>query len=75
MANTALPYIDWETVAAHPKPFWGYSDLTALLNASMRRPASTAVFISSGIWSRVKNRRRKSRGRIFTGRFFRERMR
>lgn len=33
LANTALPYIDWKTVAAHPKPFWGYSDLTALLNA------------------------------------------
>lgn len=29
---TVIPYLDAETIAAHPKPFLGYSDNTHLLN-------------------------------------------
>ena len=36
-ANGLLEYLDFERLAAHRKPFWGYSDLTALLNPLWER--------------------------------------
>jgi len=33
IANELLNYIDYETVKQHPKPFFGYSDLTTIDNA------------------------------------------
>ncbi|MDO5785102.1 MAG: LD-carboxypeptidase [Eubacteriales bacterium] len=33
IANELLPYLDYAAIAQNPKPFWGYSDLTVLLNA------------------------------------------
>jgi muramoyltetrapeptide carboxypeptidase len=32
-----LPYLDWDLIAAHPKPFLGYSDVTILELALLRR--------------------------------------
>lgn len=32
-ANEILPFIDWEVVKNNPKPLFGYSDITVLLNA------------------------------------------
>ena len=32
-ANEVLPWLDFEAVKRDPKPFWGYSDCTVLLNA------------------------------------------
>ncbi|WP_239253861.1 LD-carboxypeptidase [Listeria ilorinensis] len=32
LANQVLPYLDFEWIKAHSKPFIGYSDLTSLLN-------------------------------------------
>lgn len=31
-ANGVLPFVDFDTIAQHPKPFFGYSDLSVLLN-------------------------------------------
>ncbi|GAB3920490.1 LD-carboxypeptidase [Microlunatus endophyticus] len=36
-SNELLPYLDWELIAAHPKIFCGYSDITALQNAILAR--------------------------------------
>lgn len=36
-AARALPHIDFDAIAAHPKVILGYSDLTTLLNASYAR--------------------------------------
>lgn len=33
MANEILPYLDYETILRSGKQFWGYSDLTTVLNA------------------------------------------
>lgn len=33
IANEILDCIDYRAIAAHPKPLWGYSDLTGVLNA------------------------------------------
>lgn len=33
LANTILPYLDYAAIKAHPKPFFGYSDVTSIINA------------------------------------------
>ena len=33
IANGILPYLDYEIIAKSSKMFWGYSDLTTVLNA------------------------------------------
>lgn len=33
LANEILPYLDYAVIAASGKSFWGYSDLTAVINA------------------------------------------
>lgn len=33
IANEILPYLDYEVIAKSKKQFWGYSDLTTILNA------------------------------------------
>ena len=32
MANEILPYLDYEIIAKSDKQFWGYSDLTTIIN-------------------------------------------
>lgn len=33
LANGVLPYLDYEIIRANPKPFFGYSDLSVVVNA------------------------------------------
>lgn len=33
IANEILPYLDFDVIREHPKAFWGYSDLTTIVNA------------------------------------------
>lgn len=33
LSNEVLEYLDFSVIKDHPKPFWGYSDLTVILNA------------------------------------------
>ncbi len=33
IANEILPYLDFDVIKNHPKAFWGYSDLTTIVNA------------------------------------------
>ncbi len=33
IANGILPYLDYDVIAHSDKPFWGYSDLTTVINA------------------------------------------
>ncbi|MGO5540944.1 LD-carboxypeptidase [Blautia sp. HCP3S3_H10_1] len=43
MANELLPYLDFQTIAWSKKHFWGYSDLTTILNAIYSRTGKTSV--------------------------------
>ncbi len=49
IANEILPYLDYERIAAarnragEPKQFWGYSDLTVILNAVYTKTGNTGV--------------------------------
>ena len=33
IANQIIPYLDFDVIAENPKLFWGYSDLTTIINA------------------------------------------
>jgi len=48
-SNELLPHLDWDLIAAHPKVFCGYSDITALQNAILAR--SGLVTYSGPHWS------------------------
>ena len=43
MANEILPYLDFQTIAYSKKHFWGYSDLTTILNAIYARTGKSSV--------------------------------
>ena len=43
IANEILPYLDFEVIAKAKKLFWGYSDLTTILNAVYTMTGQTGV--------------------------------
>lgn len=43
IANEVLPYLDYEMIRDSKKQFWGYSDLTTVLNAIYTRTGQTSV--------------------------------
>jgi muramoyltetrapeptide carboxypeptidase len=48
-SNELLPHLDWDLIAANPKVFCGYSDITALQNAILARAGM--VTYSGPHWS------------------------
>lgn len=43
IANEILPYLDFEVIAESNKQFWGYSDLTTIINAIYARTGKKSV--------------------------------
>lgn len=43
LANELLPYLDYDEIARSGKRFWGYSDLTTLLNAIYAKTGTPSV--------------------------------
>lgn len=43
MANEVLPYLDFSVIAENDKPFFGYSDLTVILNAIYTKTGRASV--------------------------------
>lgn len=43
VANGILPYLDYEIIANSSKMFWGYSDLTTVINAIYKRTGKASV--------------------------------
>ena len=43
IANEILPYLDFDIIAKADKEFWGYSDLTIMLNAIYTKTQKTSV--------------------------------
>lgn len=43
IANEILSYLDFEVIAASRKQFWGYSDLTTIINAIYAKTGKTSV--------------------------------
>ena len=43
VANGILPYLDYDIIANSSKMFWGYSDLTTIINAIYKKTAKASV--------------------------------
>lgn len=43
LANGVLKYLDWDVIAAANKTFWGYSDLTTIINALFAKTGKSSV--------------------------------
>ena len=43
MANAVIPYLDFGCICRNPKPFFGYSDLTTILNAIYKKTGQPAI--------------------------------
>lgn len=43
MANEILPYLDFQAIAESGKQFWGYSDLTTIINAIYAKTGKSSV--------------------------------
>lgn len=43
IANGVLPYLDFQQIARNEKLFWGYSDLTTIINAIYRKTGKPSV--------------------------------
>lgn len=43
IANGILPYLDFEVIGKSGKQFWGYSDLTTIVNAIYKKTGKTSV--------------------------------
>ena len=43
LANGVLPYLDYEVIAGSSKLFWGYSDLTTIINAIYHKTGRPSV--------------------------------
>lgn len=43
LANGILPYLDYDVIADSDKIFWGYSDLTTVINAIYARTGEASV--------------------------------
>ena len=43
LANGVLPWLDYETIAKSGKMFWGYSDLTTVVNAITAKTGKPSV--------------------------------
>lgn len=43
VANGILPYLDYEVIQKHSKRYWGYSDLTTIINAIYAKTGKASV--------------------------------
>ena len=52
IANEILPYLDFEVIARTDKQFWGYSDLTTIINAIYAKTGKASVLyqVKNLIW-------------------------
>ncbi|MBP5160148.1 MAG: LD-carboxypeptidase [Lachnospiraceae bacterium] len=46
LANGVLGYLDWDVIAHSDKLFWGYSDLSALINAIYTKTGKSSVLFN-----------------------------
>lgn len=55
IANTILPYLDFEIIKNSEKKFWGYSDLTTIVNAIYAKTGNTSYLyqIKNLVWDKT----------------------
>lgn len=67
MANGILPFLDYETIAAGEKKFWGYSDLTTVINAIYTKTGQPSVLyqICNMMYDHAEEQQEKFKNAIF----------
>ena len=60
IANGILPYLDYEAIAVCDKKFWGYSDLTTVINAIYAKTGKPSALyqICNFMYDHAKNSRK-----------------
>ena len=61
IANGILPYLDYDIIAKSNALFWGYSDLTTIINAIYARTGKSSVLyqVKNLVWSEEKLQRNR----------------
>ena len=61
LANGVLKHLDFDLIAASDKAFWGYSDLTTIINAIYARTGKSSVLyqVKNLVWSEAKLQRNR----------------
>lgn len=69
MANEVLPYLDFEVIASSGKLFWGYSDLTTVINAIYARTGKESVLyqVRNLIYENAENQCRDFENTVLGG--------
>lgn len=70
LANQILPYLDWNTIRHSNAVFWGYSDLTTILNAIYTQTGKSGVLyqvrhLVAGDFQQVQQHRFENRKELF----------
>lgn len=58
-ANSILPYLDYAKIAKHPTPFFGYSDLTTVLNSLLVVQSTELFQLKTLLWDESGQQRQK----------------
>lgn len=70
IANGILPYLDYDFIAKSPKIFWGYSDLTTVINAIYSKTGKESVLyqICNLIYDKQEEQLAAFKNTVFNGR-------
>lgn len=66
LANGVLKYLDYDFIAKSDKTFWGYSDLTTVINAvyTMTGKSSVLFQVKNMVWSKAKVQQKRFKNYI-----------
>jgi muramoyltetrapeptide carboxypeptidase len=69
IANELLDYIDYDSIRKHPKPFFGYSDLTTILNAIYKKTGNSSFLYQARclVWENKEMQTLNFTNSIFNG--------
>lgn len=69
IANEILPYLDFEVISASRNRFWGYSDLTTIINAIYAKTGKTSVLyqVKNLLYSNADDQIRNFGSTLFKG--------
>lgn len=67
MANELLDLLDYDVIKANPKPFWGYSDLTTIINAIYHKTGNISYLyqIKNLVWQSKELQIRRFENTVF----------
>ncbi len=69
LANEVIDLLDYDRISRHPKPFWGYSDLTCVLNAIYAKTGLAGYLyqIRSLVWEQGQTQRKNFQCSVLEG--------